>query len=401
MKTRISGNQILTIRNERDLYVDGIKIQDLLNHYKTPFFIYSENKIRMNCKQFRNSLSQYFKNFRIYYSYKSNPFLEICQIIHSESIGAEVVSTIELNNALSLNLPSNEIIVGTPYLTKELLNLIFSNGIDEVGCWTLSQLENIISASKEKGKFPKITIRIKPNAYKKTLGFNITKNNVNEIITLLNNSEIKLKGLHSHLSTQLMDKKLYLSNLELILKACELFEKMGVKTIKEFNLGGGFPEASVLKADQMDEIFASLHDLLSERGFSNIKIVFEPGRYLVADAGMVLCKVIDSFMEFKEKWIRLNIGNNFLPRSSKANYKFFCVNKIDQKNAERINILGNLPSDTDFFTKNYLTVKNIVKDDIILVTNAGAYTQAWATRFPYPEPEHVLINKNKSIQSLN
>ncbi|NHI91022.1 MAG: hypothetical protein EAX96_00880 [Candidatus Lokiarchaeota archaeon] len=400
MKSKISGNPVLTVRNNSDLYVDGIKAQELIDRYKSPFFIYSEKVIRLNCKGFLKLLKNYFKRFQIFYSYKSNPFPQICEIIHSEGIGAEVVSLQELDQALGLKLENDNICIGTPYLTNELLKLIFSKKINNIGCWSLPQMEQIVDLSKNLQSVLDIMIRIRPNSYKKTLGIKISKENCQKIINLLDNTSLKITGLHSHYSTQMMKENLYIENLNLILETYEILESMGFNSIDSFNLGGGFPEASILKLEDLDKIFSSIKDRMEESGFNNKNIIFEPGRYFISDAGMVFSKILDIFNDFDEKWIRLNIGTNFLPRTSKSNFKFFCINKITQPNIEQVNILGNLPSEMDFFAKNYLTIKDIEMKDNILITNAGAYTQTWSTHFPYPKPQHLLIRKDKNVQEL-
>ena len=400
MKTRISGSPILTLRNEKDLYVDGINALEMIKDKELPFFLYSENVIRKNCKDFMDNLKKNFKNFQVFYSYKSNPYDDICKIIHSCGIGAEIVSTIELEIALHLNIPIKDIEIGTPYLTDKLLEMVYSNNMSRLSCWSLSQLDKIKKFSKEKNINLDIFMRIKPNQYKKTIGIKHVKDEVLKIKETINSTKLNIIGLQSHLSTQMLDGKLHLENLQLILDVFNLYETNGINTIKEFNLGGGFPEATILKPDQLDRIFASLKDKLSESGHVDKKIIFEPGRFLVADAGIAFSKVIDVFEDFGEKWIRLNIGTNILPRSSKSNFKFFCVNKISQSNDGKINILGNLPSDMDFFIKNYLNVNDVVIGDIFMITNAGAYTKTWSTRFLYPDPEHYLLDSNKKTKKM-
>ena len=401
MKTKISGSPILTIRNNKDLYLDGINAEEIFSQFDSPFFVYSENIIKANCKEFTRLIKKYFKNYEIFYSYKSNPFQKICEIVHSHGIGAEVVSQQELNQALRLNLKEKSIIVGTPYLTPELLEQALTNQVINIGCWSLSQLEYIKNVAAKVQVNPNLTIRIRPKSYKKTLGIKIIKDSFNKIIESLKTTTIKITGLHSHFSTQLMKTDLYLENLELIIESNNLFESLGIDTIDTFNLGGGFPEASILKTGDLENIFLKIRDRLRDIGLDKKKIVFEPGRYFISDAGMVFCKVLDIFEDHDEIWVRLDIGTNFLPRTSKSNFKFFNVNKISQPNEERINILGNLPSETDFFTKNYLFVKDVKINDIILITNAGAYTHTWSTHFPYPKPHQVLITKDKVIRSLN
>jgi len=400
MKTRISGSPILTIRNEKDLYVDGLKALELIKDKDLPFFLYSESVIRKNCQEFMKNLRKNFKNFQVFYSYKSNPYADICKIIHTEEIGAEVVSTIELQIALQLNVPINNIEIGTPYLTEKLLDMLYSNNISKISCWFASQLFLIHDYSKNRDSNFDLFMRIKPDQYKKTIGIKHGEWEVNNIINTISDTKLKIIGLQSHLSTQMLDSNLHLENLQLILDAFNLYEKNGLDTIKEFNLGGGFPEATILKPEQLEAIFSQLKDKLTETGHQDKKIIFEPGRYLVSDAGIAFAKVIDVFEDFGEKWIRLNIGTNILPRSSKSNFKFFCVNKITHPNDSKINILGNMPSDMDFFLKNYLNVNDIVIDDIFMITNAGAYTKTWSTRFLYPDPGQYLLNSDKEINKM-
>ncbi|MHA1376820.1 MAG: diaminopimelate decarboxylase family protein [Candidatus Helarchaeota archaeon] len=393
MKTKISGNPVATIRLN-EAYIDGFSSKNIVKKYGTPVFIYSENKIRMNCSNFLKIFKKYFKNFVALYSFKANYIPQICDIIKSEGIGAETVTNFELELALKLKINSEIIQLGGVYLPDGTFKLALENHIGLISLCSYNQVYRLGNLSRDINKPQTIGLRIISPKYDRRIGINPIKDNLKKIIDLiLKFPNLELNTIHSHYGTQNIVPSVYEENAKYLLLIADLLEQFGI-TVDQINMGGGFPEATIFTNKQLNETGQRILDVLKEKGWENKKIIFEPGRYLIGDAGILLSKVIDIKFE-TEKWIFLDAGTNICPISSNSNYRFFCANKIDRPNESYLNIAGPLPTQMDVITKRTPFIKNVEIGDIIMILNAGAYNLSWGTLFPFPQPPIILIEENQ------
>ena len=124
----------------------------------------------------------------------------------------------------------------------------------------------------------------------------------------------------------------------------------------------------------------------------NIKqIYFEPGRYFVGDAGIIICEIIKIL---ENRWIFLNIGNNICPKFARCSLRFYNASKINSSHNIKTSIAGIIPTDQDVFVKNYFFTKDIDEGDKVFITNVGAYTLTFSNRFPYTLPPIFLVRGN-------
>ncbi|MHA1386337.1 MAG: diaminopimelate decarboxylase family protein [Candidatus Helarchaeota archaeon] len=393
MKTKISGNPIATIRLD-EAFIDGFSAKNIVKEYDTPVFVYSENKIRMNCSKFLKIFNKYFNNLLVIYSFKANYLPQICDVIKAEGIGAETVTKFELESAIKLNFDPEKIQLGGVYLPDNTLKRALEKKIGLISLCSYNQLSNLGKLSASINGPQTIGLRIISPKYDRRIGLNPTKENIKKFVDLTSKFQnLKLNTLHSHYGTQNMDPSIYRENVKYLIKASNLMEQFGV-TIDRLNLGGGFPEASIFTDKQMNEVGQGILDILKESGWEYKKIIFEPGRYIIGDAGILLTRVIDIKTE-EEKWIFTDAGTNNCPISSNSNYRFFCANKINQPNESYLNIAGPLPTQMDVIAKKTPFIKNVEIDDIIMVLNVGAYNLSWGTLFPFPQPPFILIKENQ------
>lgn len=396
MKTRISGNSMATI-GEKEAYIEGVSIRDIVQKFGTPVFIYSENKIRENCSTFLQVFRKYLSNLLILYSYKANYFPQICEIITSEGIGAEIVTAFELDLALKLKVNPTIIHLGGVYLPDDTLKMALENNIGLISICSFTQLTNLGRLVKEMDKKQNIGLRIISPKHDRRIGIAPNKNNFDKVAEILSkNPDINLKALHSHYGTQIMESSIYKKNAEYILDAVSLIEEAGLK-VDQLNLGGGFPEATIIKNRQLEIIGKDILEILKENGLENKEIVFEPGRYIIGDAGILLSKIIDvNFQD--QRWIYVNAGTNICPIWSNSNFRFFCANKITESHNIPVNIAGPLPTYMDVLAKRTPFIENVEIDDTLMILNTGAYTQSWGTLFPFPLPPCILVKNGQLIK---
>ncbi len=393
MKT-IAGNSYL--KKEKDnVFLDLIPLNKILAKMRTPILIFLENRIRENIKMFLDVFSTIFENFNCLYSFKANYLPEICKIIKSENIGAEVVGLLELKLALNLKFPSNKIIVGGPYLPRELIKMCIENNIKEIIIYNINDIRKVDSIAKKHNHIQNLCIRINSGKYNSNLGVNFNDQNLSNLKkTIKECDNIKITTILSHYSTQMNNIELFKKNVEVIAKNLKFLSKNGIN-IKNMNLGGGFPEATVMNQKQLKKIALGIKSTIMEYNIHYDHIYFEPGRYFLGDAGLFIVKIIKVS---DNRHVFLNIGNHICPKFAKCSLRFYNASKIDLSHNEPTSFLGIVPTDQDVLAKNYFFTQNLREGDIILVTNTGAYCLTFSNRFPYSLPKILLVKDDNFEQ---
>jgi len=387
----IAGNPYL-INENGVLLIDSVPVDVFFKENTTPFFIFIEKRIRDNVNTFREIFSSIFQEFECFYSFKANYLPEICKIIQSENIGAEIIGELEFNLALKLGFPPKKIILGGPYLPVGLISKSIQHEVKEIIVYNLNDLERINALSKQQDHVQNVCIRINSQKYNSKLGIVLNQKNHDFLLRAAKTfHNIRITSMLSHLTTQMNDVNQYKQNLEAIATHLQQLRKDGIE-IKNLNLGGGFPEATVMKKNQLQKIAITLKNTMKELEIDVEKIYFEPGRYFVGDAGIIISEIVNVN---DDRMVFINAGNHICPKFAKAAFRFYNISHLGAAHKYETQINGIIPTDQDVLAKNYFFSKEIQEGDKILITNAGAYTLTFSNRFPYPLPCILIINGTK------
>ena len=384
----IAGNTYLK-KIEDQFIIDSIPINKILDLSETPFMIFLENRIKENIRIFHDVFKSTFSNFEGYYSFKANYLPEICRIIQKEQFGAELISLPELNLALSLGFPPNKIILGGPYLPNELIQKCVKEGIKEIIVYDLDDLEPINTIAKLYGKTQNICLRIKSKKFGAKLGVSPTQPSIERLKKIIAKSHnIRLTTILSHHTTQMNNFEQYRENVMTLIGFYEVLRKNQI-LIDKINLGGGFPEASIMKKDQLQKLAEQIKLVLLDHSIDYNSIYFEPGRYLVGDSGLFIAKILK---KTSDRWIFLDIGNHICPKFARCSLRFYNISRINEPHKFKTSIAGIIPSDQDVLAKNYFFTKDLTRNDKVMILNVGAYCLTFSNRFPYTLPRIYLIN---------
>ncbi|NVM27774.1 MAG: hypothetical protein HWN65_02940 [Candidatus Helarchaeota archaeon] len=374
------------------LVIDGTPARDLIQEHRTPLYVYLEQRIRENCQTILNLTRKYFKS-EVFYSYKANFLPPICKIIGQEGLGAEVATEFEYSLALTNKINPKSIILSAPYKSRAFLERILA---DEIGLVLICQPEELIELTEfiRVDQIQNIGIRLRSPRPNKQIGISINEKIISDLINILERNEnLILSTLQLHSGTQL-DAQNFKDGIHSLLDVTNQFEQQGI-TISQLDFGGGFPEAGNLPEPELDELLILLFETLNDRGWQNTTCIFEPGRYIVGDAGLLLSQIISVFEVDNTPWIMLNTGTHHCPKFSNSKFRFEIIDRMSDPHNTPTSIAGCLPTDMDVFSKRYPFLQSMRKGDYLAIFNAGAYTFTWSTRFSYPYPPMILINKDE------
>ncbi len=375
--------------------LDGVPALEIAKRFGTPSYVFLENKIRLNCQKFKKELESCLPSIRLFYSVKSNFLPSVCKTIHEEGYGVEIVSQLEYHHVKRLGFQPHEILAGGPYLPTGFLEELISDKVHEIVLYNGNTLRNLIELGRNSNSRQAIAIFFVPERHGRRLGFSLVPEEISNISQIIQNApNFTLQTISCHYGTQILNYQTFIQMASDLIGAISHFEQQGIK-ISNLNLGGGFPEANSLNREKIRQLGLSLKDLLNERGFNNLGVTFEPGRYIVGDAGIILSSVY--FWDETERWAYLDAGNHICPKFSKSGFRFYNVSRPIDPNEFKTNIGGIIPSDQDVLAKNYFFTEKVGIGDIVAILNAGAYTITFSNRFPFPFPPIIWIKDDKIV----
>ncbi len=285
--------------------------------------------------------------------------------------------------------------MSSPYKPSQFLQKIITDGIGLILVTHLDEFDEIAHFVKE-NSVQNIGIRLRSPRPNRQIGISMQKNTIHEITTRITQTEnLNLTTLQLHTGTQL-DNQIFKDGIQHILNIANLLESEGI-TISQLDFGGGFPEASNLSENELEDLFILLFETLNARGWKRETCIFEPGRYIIADAGLLLTEVSNVFKVQNKPWIMLNTGTHHCPKFSNSKFRFEIIHRMSAPHNTPTSIAGCLPTDMDVFTKSCPLPGGIKKGDHLAIFNAGAYTFTWATHFSYPYPPMILIKGSEML----
>lgn len=378
----------LKINNTGELEIGNHTYRRIVSDHQTPVFVFVGDRIVQACKKFLDAFKKH-RRVLVCYSYKTNYLPDLCKMIASHGVGAEVVSDVELELAIRCNVSPDLIILNGPYKSEKLLEKAISYGIKLINIDSLSEIQRINSIAKKKKVKQNIGITLKQSE-KAKIGISSSERTLRlmqEIIPKAKN--VILSCVHSHMGTQIIKRERYESNFEIVLDFTEKLEQKLDIAITSLDLGGGFPEMAVI-GDQLQDIAKNLIQIVSRQN-KEYELIFEPGRFIIGDAGVLFSR-IHSIKDGTIRWVLLDAGTNILPKTAKSNYRFLVANKLKQSYKIPANIGGPLPTEIDFIAKNYPLPEAIAEGDVVAVLNCGAYTLSLSSQFCQLRPPVLLID---------
>ena len=384
-----------------NLFVEKLSIKNILKKNKTPFYIYSENQIAFNFLKFANTFKK--TNPLICFAAKSNSNLNILRILGKLGAGADVVSGGELLKALKAGIRPNKIVFSGVGKTEEELKIAINKKILLINCESESEAKLINNLSRKLRKKVSIGFRLNPNVDAKThknistgkaenkFGLSI-KNFKVFLKTVKTFKNVKLEALSVHIGSQILNDTPFRKTLNVMSK---LIKELKLN-LKYVDLGGGF---GINYSDKEKPINLSKYSKLVHN-FSkklNCKIIFEPGRSIIGNTGLLISKIQFIKKGANKNFIILDAGmNDFMrPALYEAFHKIIPISKKSSRMKGKIEFVGPICETTCKFGvyKNY---PKINENEFVAITNVGAYGSSLSSNYnTRPLVAEILINKNK------
>ncbi len=402
------------INNEGHLTLGGYDTVELAKKFGTPLYAFDENEIRKNLRTFRDSMNEYYgSNGLAVYASKAFNCKEMCRICAQEGTGIDVVSGGELYTALSVGFSAENIVFHGNNKTYAELCAAVENGVGRIVVDNIDELEMLSKIAAEQGKTAGIMFRIKPGIDAHThdfiktgqidskFGFALeTGEAMDAVKKALATPNVKLRGLHCHIGSQIFD----IDPFELAAKVMlELFKAVKDETgaeLEELNLGGGFgikyleSENPKPYGEYMKSVSAVVREYCEKLGLKMPFVLIEPGRSVVGAAGLTLYTVgcVKKIPDIRT-YVSVDGGMADNPRYAlyHADYEVVCANKASEERSEVVTVAGKCCESGDLIQEN-TKLQSVEAGDILAVLSTGAYNYSMASNYNrIPRPPVVMV----------
>ncbi len=387
-------------------FIEGLKVEKLAKTYSTPLYCYSFKKLKDNINNFKRNF--YSINPIICFAVKSNSNKILLREIKKLGLGADVVSAGELMKALKSGIKPNKIVFSGVGKTEEELRYAIKKKILLINSESESEILTIEKIAKKEKKVVNIGIRINPNTDAKTLSqistgkkenkFGVSEKIFHKILNYTKKSKnLKLKCLSVHIGSQILDVKPY----EKMLKVLDKVIKKTHYHFDYIDLGGGMgiDYNNDNKNLNLKRYCKSIKKFIKNH---SSKIIFEPGRSIIGNTGILISKIIYIKEGYKKNFIILDAAMNDLIRPAlyNAKHRIIPIKKNNSKSNKVYEFVGPICESTDKF----LTQKKFQKlkeKDFIIICDVGAYGMSLSSNYNLRPKATELLIKNSKVQIIS
>jgi len=378
----------------------------LAGEHGTPLYVYDGELIRERCKAFKGAFSGLPAQIRCLYAIKANTNLAILRIIRDEGFGADIVSSGELDAAISAGFDPDMMMYTSNSKSLADMEAAIEAGV-HMTVGNMTELEYFKKAGGER-----IAFRVNPDVDAKThpkistslagskFGLHFSEGIAFEAARDAVQMGLKVAGIHCHIGSNVKDMSGFLQAAEkMVLFAEKLKEELDIM-LDFIDLGGGLgvphEGEKVVPVEEFGAAYGPvIEDAVARLGYEP-QFWFEPGRYLVAEAGVLLAKVNSVKKTPTKSFVNADAGFNDLIRP--AMYDAYHHIRVLGKSGEDAvyDIAGNLCESGDILGKGRMLPK-VSAGDIIAVENAGAYGFSMASNYnSMPFPAEVLVRGERA-----
>lgn len=413
----------LSINEQGHLAFAGVDTVEMAKKHGTPLYLMDEDRIRYNCNQYKDAMKKYFgENSLPLYASKALSFKRIYEIMKEENMGIDVVSSGEIYTALKAGLSLENAYFHSNNKTDEDISYAMDNGIGYFVVDNVEELYVIEDEAKKRDMIQPILLRITPGINPDTLeaintgkvdskfGSAIETGQAEDIARYtLELPNIKLTGFHFHIGSQVFDANTYLASSDILMKFIkDMKDKLGYEAL-QLNIGGGFgvrytEDDPVLDIDyEIKRIAGLIHEKAKEYDLNMPKILMEPGRSIVADAGLTLYTVgtVKNIPGYKN-YVSVDGGmtDNIRFALYESPYTVYVANKMNEEKALLADVVGRCCESGDIIQKN-VNLATVKRYDTLAVLTTGAYNYSMASNYNrLPRPPVVMLSKGKDYVAV-
>ncbi|MDR0425729.1 MAG: diaminopimelate decarboxylase [Clostridiales bacterium] len=391
----------LKIDENGHLTVGGCDVVRLRERYGTPLYILDEADVRERAAAYRAALSAYAGESLVLYASKALSCLAIYEIADEEGLGADVVSGGELYTALEAGMPADKLYFHGNNKTPKEIEEGLRAGVHAFVSDTPSELSLIDALAREAGKKAPVMLRLNPGIEAHThrfiqtarvdskFGFSMDDGAalaaVEQALSLPN---LQFLGIHCHIGSQIFELKPYGLSIRRMADFMRLLADKGIE-VRELNLGGGFGVTYTAADKPLSPqacaafVVKEVTDALTKRQLRLPKLLIEPGRSIVGEAGVTLYTA-GAVKEIKgvKTYVSVDGGMFDNPRYAlyQAEYEAVPADRMREAPTETVTLAGKCCESGDMLVIDAKMPK-LRRGDLVAVLTTGAYNYSMASHY--------------------
>lgn len=408
--------EYLGVNNENHLTIAGTDAVGLAEKYGTPLYVMNEDRIRENCRKYTGAMKKAFRDGSMpLYAGKALSVKGIYPVIDSEGLGADVVSPGEIFTCIAAGFPKEKMFFHGTNKTDADIEYALDMGVGYFVIDNMNELVALDAAAGRRGIVQKallrVTVGLDPhtleaiNTGKVDSQFGVpieTGQAEGFVLGAVKAENIDPVGFHSHIGSQIMEPDSFFDQADILLGfAAEMMKKHGY-TAQVFNIGGGFGVRYVDSDPEVDiegnifEISRHIKEGCEKTGFPEPVIFMEPGRSIVADAGVTLyetggIKTVEGYRDY----VTVDGGMTDNPRYAlyKADYTVLNASRAGDEPDLECTIAGRCCESGDRIAEDIM-MKRPERGDVVAVLGTGAYNYAMASNYNrIPRPAMIMLSE--------
>ena len=360
--------------------------QYLARHpYKKPILLIDLDIVRAKTRRFRAALARVRPHFAV----KANPDPRVLKVLIQEGAGFEIASIAELDVLIGLGVPPAEIFYSNPMKSRAYLEYAAGKGVEWFVVDSVEEIRKVQSVKADAKLYLRIDAPNIGSDWPLAGKFGAHMNDVPELIEAAVACKADLAGVTFHVGSQCLNPENWRVGMERARKVFASMRAVGLKP-RLLNLGGGYPVRHVKPIPSIEKIAEVVNHGLRDVP-QTVRLMAEPGRYLVSDAGYFVCRVIGTATRSGKRWMYWDAGvfGGVIETTEGLRYDI-----QTDRHGKLIpwNVAGPTCDSVDVCMRDELLPEDLQEGDFIYIANAGAYTTAYASNFNgFPLPEVRVI----------
>ena len=409
----------LSINSENHLVIGQHDTVELAKKFGTPLYVLDEDLMRDNCRAYKNAIDTYYDGHGlVLFASKALCTMYTGRLVAEEGLGADVVSGGELYTLYKAGFPMEKVFFHGNNKTPDEIELALNCGVGHIVVDNKYELELLNRIANEKNVNQRILFRIKPGIdahthdFVKTgqidskFGVALENGEAYEIHKLaLSMSNIQIDGVHCHIGSQIFDVEPFCEAAKVMIGfIADLYDKLGIK-VNILNLGGGFgikytaTDDPIAPSEYIHKVTNVVKELAQEKEIDLPFLVFEPGRSIVASAGITLYTVgCVKEIENVRTYVSIDGGMCDNPRYILYGSKYTAVlaNNASAEPVAPITIAGKCCESGDLI-QEHVMMPQIHVGDTLAVLATGAYNYSMSSNYNrIPRPPIVTVSGNEA-----
>ncbi len=386
LRKRLEIEHPLDTHPETRLDFDQVRLA-ARQRYDRPFLLVDPKIIQTKARRFKAAMPRVHPHYAV----KANPHPEVLRTLIAEGVSFEIASIAELDLLMSLGVAPEEIYYSNPVKSRAYLEYAAAKGVQWYVLDSVEELRKIVAVKPDASLYVRIEVSNAGSDWPLSGKFGAQPAEVDEIIDEAVRLKADLGGVTFHVGSQCRNPRNWELGIE---SAKRVFRTMKLKGLRPrlLNLGGGYPVRHTKPIPSIevigDVVNAGLAGLPAD-----VRVMAEPGRFLVSDAGFFVCRVVGTATRGGKRWAYFDAGmfGGIIETTEGLQYDV-----VTERSGTLVpwTVAGPTCDSVDIIMREQMLPQDLIADDFAYIPNAGAYTTAYASNFNgFPLPEVRILGQ--------